>query len=350
MLLLLLLLAATITACMAEEHLYGKGGEPPVTPVEPTDPEPPQDNVTLVFRLEVTAGVGSEDHLLDEMDGFTIFLFDEQGGYLRQEVVTREQLLASNNTVTLDMDPGKYEMVCWGNSLEYSMITNLTVGKHISEAAIVHTATQGGQVVVVPDGDPLYFAPRNTTNVNSRGAGGAAYAFVVPEQGTVNADIEFAQAHKKLRVNVENFRGTDAGGVTDCPEVYVGVLGCGYNFLLQPVAGARLAYRNRTTQQAATGRTGEATRARARFNTPLFTSNDALTIDVINPADQKVCYSLNLIEHLKEQNINPEDESIREINIDIIFKTDPNPDDTFDASVAITVTDWTGKPVVPDLD
>ena len=117
---------------------------------------------------------------------------------------------------------------------------------------------------------------------------------------------------------------------------------CGYNFLLQPVEGAQLAYRNRTTQQVDT-RSGT-TYARSGFNAPLFTLDDQLTIEVINPADRKVHLTLDLIDELKKQNINPADDTVGEIRVDIEF------DETFDATVTINIPRWNETPVVPDLN
>jgi len=329
---------------MDEEYVY----------CDPGQPESPY-NVSIQFRMQVTAGVGSTDILLDEMDGFTIFLFDGDGKFLRMEEVERDYLLAHNNVVTLEVAPGPYQMVCWGNANEYSMITNLTPGVDIYDAAIVHTYTQGGKVVVVPDGDPLYYAPRTSTRMvtlnsqlstlNSRAArsAGGAYAFTVPEQGTVHADIDFLMAHKKIRVYVEEFAGHDAGGSpTDCPDIRIGALTCGYDFLMQRVEGAAVTYHNRAVQQVDTR--SSMLCAMAGFNTPLFDYDDQLSIDVLNPADGEVRHTLDLIGELKKRNINPADEDIREIRVDITFA------DTFSAAIKITIPGWNGKPTLPGLN
>jgi len=332
-----LCLAQLMAGCMAEEHLYGRDG----TEEPPNETEEPKEdyNVKLQFHLQVSVDAGTKDQLIDEMEAFTIFLFDGNGGFLRSENVERDYLLANEGTVTLNIDPGTYQMVCWGNAKAYSMITNLTKGTSINDAVVVHTYTKGGQVVIVPDGDPLYFAPRNGS---TRSAAGGAYAFTVPEQGIVQAEIDFAVAHKKVRVNVDGFRGTDENGTTDCPSVHISALSCGYDFLMQPVAGAQLAYRNRTQQQTAT-RSGEAC-AVASFNTPLFTYDDRLTIDIINPADEKVALTLDLTDELKKQNIDPASQEVTGIDINIHF------DETFDAAVTITTSGWTATPTLPGLD
>lgn len=300
-------------------------------------------NVTIQFHMSVTAGVGSEDVLLDEMEGFTIFLFDGGGRFIRTQDVERDYLLANNNTVSLTIDPGAYQMVCWGNARDYSMITNLVPGVSIQDAAIIHTYTEGSKVVVVPDGDSLYYAPRNTVGRSRASAAGGAYTFTVPEQGTVHADIDFTMAHKKLRIYVDKFVGTDTDGIrTTCPDVRVGALTCGYDFLLQPVEGASLTYRNRTVVQTDT-RTGT-TCPVAGFNTPLFGYDDQLTVDVLNPVDEEVRLSLDLIDELKKQNIDPGGEDIREIRVDITFT------ETFKAAIKITIPGWSGTPTLPGLN
>jgi len=313
---------------MDEEHPYCAVVETPY-------------NVSIQFHMSVTAGAGSEDVLLDEMEGFTIFLFDVNGKFIRAEEVERDYLLNNDNTVSLTINPGNYQMVCWGNAKEYSMITNLVPGVSIQDAAIVHTYTEGGKVVVAPDGDPLYYAPRNTVG-RSRAAVGGTYAFTVPEQGTVHADIDFTMAHKKLRIYVDKFVGTDAdGSQTDCPELRVGILVCGYDFLMQPLQGAALCYRNRAVVQTDTR---AATCPVAGFNTPLFGYDDQLTIDVLNPVDEEVRLSLDLIGELKKQNIDPADEDIREIRVDITFQ------DVYDAAIKITIPGWSGIPTLPGLN
>lgn len=179
--------------------------------------------------------------------------------------------------------------------------------------------------------------------LNSRSAAsGGSYAFTVPEQGVVQAGIDFTVAHKKLRINVDGFRGTDKNGTTDCPDVHVSSLSCGYDFLMQPVTGAQLAYRNRARSQTAT-RNGDACPA-ANFNTPLFTYDDGLTIDVINPADEKVTFTLDLTTELKKQNIDPANPNVTGIDVNILF------DETFDAAVTITTPGWTETPTQPGLD
>ena len=185
-------------------------------------------NTTLLFRyVDETYG---NDLFLQAIHSVDAYIFDEAKTLVDHRRFEQAELAAFPGW-KLDLPPGNYYAVCWGNADNNSRLREL-----IPE---VNSFDDG--IIKIPDGaditsgSPIYYAPYELhANVNSIAAGPRLldptmkdYAFTVVEQRENVKEMNFVCAHRTINVYI-------TGYADSTPAVVTGEHLCGeYDFYYQ---------------------------------------------------------------------------------------------------------------------
>lgn len=265
----------------------------------------PAGSLSLQF---VYRGDGSQDIFASKIESVHLYAFRPDGEFLRRFQVGKEQL-KERQGMRLDLDPGEYRLVLWGNLNENSRI----VGQNrFDEFGVVHPYP--GQAGIATF-DSLYFATR---------------PLVVRASADQTETIEFRSAYYRLEVYLEglSYPSTDGGELM--PVVAVEPIHGGYDF------------RMRTTEPMTTAYPGVSAGKRWKFATCdllRFGPQDMLQVNILSPRHENVL-TISLPDFLADNQLDIWDKQEVVIPIYVRFT---------DVGVEIKVPDWDSEPIQPDF-
>lgn len=174
--------------------LFGCIYEDPENPKEPDEPDPPvdegvyetklafeclSDNFTDIFAEEITNNPKMTTH----SNAVYLYIFNKSTGELVSEKTISKSNLRNFQGVTISLDPGEYEIRCWGNIGSQTTIYNR---EKLSTARLINAKNYPNKGSAISD-DPLYFGSTTLT---------------VPEDGfepnSITDTIYFKTAHLQM--------------------------------------------------------------------------------------------------------------------------------------------------------
>lgn len=170
-------------------------------------------NVTLQFRYTAD---GTTDVLPEYIGSVTLYVYDSKTGQFIKSAKIDNTDLLKYQSANLMLDPGTYDIVCWGNVKDNTTFNNTFAGE--SEAALTNPYCNTTQKVTT--NDPLYYG-KTTLNVSSN---------LYETSGTV----DFCCAHIDIWVYVKGITDKSSSGENIPPIVTVSNLLPAYNFSMQP--------------------------------------------------------------------------------------------------------------------
>ena len=288
---------------------------------EDQDGCPPSGNHNLVLRFYNTDNDGKEifNTSIDKVD---IFLFDIDDKLKYQFEANKNELIASQ-IATLNVEPGDYRVVCWGNAKDNTRYM-LQEGKNLSEGYVYKYIPEGETPA---DGNPLYYAPYNHT---------AAQRFTVEADKKKTVDVRFRSAHIKFIFTVKNYAAVM--GETNHPYIELTNLYPKYDFTMSHLPTPAVRYMKQTSPETRIIEDVTYT----RFNTPRFNRVNPVEIKIRKEVDSAPLQIFALTDVLNDLDIDVENqvECTLAFTIDFTGGTD----------VGISISKWEGSELEPEVE
>ena len=258
-------------------------------------------NVTLRYRLPDGAG---GDAFRQNISRVTAAVYD-QSGALVQTVSTTDTDHASFQGIRLNLDPGTYRVIAWGNAGANTVLNNI-MGTYTDGAT---TVTYNNLLTgTVGNGDPVYYAP-STVQTRSGNADGE-FVITLADGESYEGTIDFRSAYRHVEVFVKGF---ESNGVTT-PTVELTGLPPGLTFLgMDPITGAILVTSRIDTQSVTVDEGGvNVTYSLAAFDIFYLDLADYdIGINVIDPNTGHIVYTTKMNDHIDPDSDDPDKIVIR---------------------------------------
>ncbi len=293
------------------------------------------DNVTLNFRLPAD---NVDCTFLDNVFTAVTAVYDE-GGELVREVVTTSAHHLSFKGVRMNLPPGEYRVVSWGNT-----------GSHTSHLDIDFNYKDGADAVVTYNdivdgkirhgGDALYYAP-NSVSMSRMGTGqgneDGEYIMTVSEDGH-EGTLDFRHAHRRLDVFVKNFND---GEGSQTPVVQTANIPQGLSFTGMKPIDRDLVTAELQSEMVTVEYDGkEEYYALAAVHGFYQKVGDYDTvINIVNPRTGATVYTTMLQEHFDPETDDPEKDVIIQLLIEFLGDTE----------VEVTIPGWGNEDVTPGI-
>lgn len=281
---------------------------------------PPEVNTELTFSY---TGDENDPTMFGRMiDRVTLFVFDNTDGqHILTKTVEKSELILFQGT-KLYLPAGEYTILSWANAFDATEIIPGTLSTGRVHHPSHGTTPQG----TIPTNDHLYYGE---------------YPLTVPAAATlpgnsgshmVTGDIPHRSAHINIEVYTKGFGS--AGDPASWPMIEMTNLMPQYKIQMGDAAPYVTSY------FPAMGWDADKKGAAARFQTLRFAADNTADIVVRDPADRTVKASLDLRQHIIDHTIAVDGR--HEVTISVLFEFT-------DLGVSITVPDWTGGNVDPDI-
>lgn len=269
---------------------------------------PPAFNALLSFKY--TGDNNDEGMFAKMIDGVNLYVFDKSGQFVIKQEINKSALIRFQGT-QLNLNPGEYTIVCWGNLFEDTKVSNLDV----FDSAVVNHPNYNVVGKLIPTNDHLYYGK---------------YHITVPQSGVVSGEILFKGAHINMEIFVQ---GLGLSGQKELyPVIEVRNLMPQYGFDMenrQPM---------QTTYQPNISYDEKLIASTAYFQVLRFADDNPVVIDIINPVTKEIKASINLKDFMLTEGIAIDDKN--EITISMLIEF-------ADLGIKITVPNWEDTDITP---
>lgn len=280
-----------------------------------------ENNFILKFRY---VSDKPEELFIKKIKKVDVFVFKESGQYVTTQSADLTAL-TSFAGISLNLDPGNYRIVCWGNATGKTFISPMSANSLMKDAYISHVSLRDGTAAI--NGDTLYYALDNLTFPSSLKA--------TTSETVIERVLNFHNAYIKMHIYVKGFTDKDSQGNLLAPIIEMtGVTGS-YNFDMQSF-GNTVRYLNTSAYENILGERI----AKVTFHTLRFKDDNPIEIKIKKSSDGSTLTTISLKDFMKENNITVE--GIEEAIVPILVEYK-------DASIKISVPEWEQTPIDPEL-
>lgn len=285
----------------------------------PTDIE---NNFVIKFRYVSNE---SGELFIKKIKKVDVFVFRENGEYVMSQDADIDAL-TNFAGVSLNLEPGNYRIVCWGNASSKSFVSPLSTSSLMKDAFVCNMSLRNGTSAI--DGDTLYYALDNTVLSPS-------LKVTTVSETIIERILDFRRAFIKVQVYVKGLVDKDTQGNLLAPIVEMTEVPSTYNFEMQAI-GTPIRYLNTSVFENISGEKI----ASITFNTLRFKDDNPINIQIKKSSDGSTITSIGLTDFMKKNNITVEGKEEAVIPILVEYK---------EASVEISVPEWWQIPVTPEL-
>lgn len=259
--------------------------------------------VTLRFRY---VGDGTTDIFPDKIEHVTMYVYSAADGSLVATQKYDDNALDAYQGAEIALFPGQYQIICWGNALDE---TTISEGDKIAANGYYDNSE-------IATNDPLYYG---------------SIEIEVPETlAEKNYICDFVSSHVKFRVRIEGFDDP----VLNVPSLELTQLASYTDFDNVPSDEERCSYHPVLTADA-----DEPTNYTAAFNTLRFNDDNDIMLQVHANESRAVVHEFSLADFLNEHNIAVE--GVQEASVSILIRFSP---------IGVEIVDWDSVPVTPGFD
>lgn len=288
------------------------------------------DNLTIGFLYPDDNGT---DIFSQQVNKVNLFVYDQQNNYVTSQRIDQSSLSTFAGT-KLQLNPGTYRIVCWGNADKHSEFLGINNGSLWKDAFLANSTIDANDVT--PNGDPLHYAPKGGESADLRQSTAPGFYVTVPTQGTKEVTIDFTRAHIKVIVYIKGFEDFSAQGEFLTPFVELTNVPSRYNFDLE-TTGKLVTYRDVATQTTVEGNQV----AVMVFDTPLFDQDTPINLVVKQQSDGKTLTTVSLADFIQENNIILGNSVVLELPIMLTY---------IQGKFEIGLPNWDKKPVEPGFN
>lgn len=268
---------------------------------------PPEVNLRLTFSY--LGDTGEPSMFARCIDYVTLMVYDKnENRVLRREINKNE--LTRLQGAELILEPGKYTIVCWGNSHEYTQFDH---SESFANGRLHHPNLPDG--IKIPTNSHLYYG---------------VYNAVIPEQGAVQGNIPFSGAHINIEVYVRGMASVDTPD--NWPQIEMHNLMPQYTMEMKPA----MAYA--TTYYPETGYNMQKNLNETLFQTLLFRDNNPVYLEIKSRAGESLL-SIGLEEFMAANGLSVNGKNEATIPVLVEFT---------DLGVAVRVPEWFVNEVQPE--
>lgn len=280
----------------------------------------PEVNTELTFSY-----TGDDDNptMFGRMiDRVTLFVFDKADGqHILTKTVEKSELILFQGT-KLYLPAGDYTILTWTNAFDATQIIPGT----LSTGRVHHPSYGATPQGTIPTNDHIYYGEIQLTVPAAATLPGNTGAYLV------TGDIPHRSAHINIEVYTKGFGHSD--DAASRPVVEMTNLMPQYKIRMADAAPYATSY------FPAVAWDGDKKAMAARFQTLRFGEDNAIRLIVRDPATCEEKASLDLKKYIADQAIAVD--GVNEVTISVLFEFT-------DLGVSISVPDWTGGNVDPDI-
>lgn len=281
---------------------------------------PPEVNTELTFSY---TGDDNDPTMFGRMiDRVTLFVFDNKDGqHILTKTVEKAELGLFQGT-KLYLTEGDYTILTWANAFDATEIVPGT----LASGRIHHPSYGATPQGEIPTNDHLYYGEIALTVPAAATLPGSTTAY------RVTGDIPHRSAHINIEVYTKGFG--HSGDAASYPVVEMTDLMPQYDIRMgdaRPYATSYFPAVEWDTDKKAMA---------ARFQTLRFPASNTIDIVIRDPRTREVKASLDLAQHIADHAIAVD--GVNEVTIGVLFEFS-------NLGVTVTVPDWTGGNVDPDI-
>jgi len=266
------------------------------------------------FRVSfIYYGDGTTDIFPSKTESVQMYVFDTEGTYVDRYTYSGTSPNAFQG-ITLDLEPGSYDVICWSNVTGLSEITG---GEGpLEDHALYSSPYLSGDPI--ENFDSLYFGRQR---------------IIIPANREGEDTVYFSSAHINMEVYVEGLPSTWASRAVEDPQGWLVVRNVfvGYDFAGQVTGEVSDMY-------PAFVPTTQEDMMMSRFNLFRFNNQNRILIDIYN-GEGRLAYTLDLSDFLAQHNINVE--GVNEITVPVYIRF------TGSGKVQVSVAPWGSEIVNP---
>lgn len=281
-------------------------------------------NGKLLFRYQQPDGSDFKNNIRD----VHVLLFDENYLFHRY-AYTDAAGLDTLVGVHMNLSPGNYYVVCWGNADDNVSNSPVTEGSSMS-GSYVQTQPQHGK-------RPIFYSPYKdivTKAPASRANADYTVHRIEVKQVEFEETLYFFQAHRELNVYVIGYDDPVLGPDPQF-DIKVTNLPCGYDFLLRVLPDCE----DKDAKTEFVTRSGTDMQA-AEMHTPYHEIADDIFIHVSAPGGVPIVAPINLAQFVADNNLPADPAQLHEINITLTYTG---------GTVTVTSEKWTDISTEPEI-
>jgi len=294
--------------------------------------------VILNYKL-VERGKSNKDIFRNYINDVTMMIYDEDGKYVKSTRIN-ESALNSFQGAKLNLSPGDYQIICFGNVKDNTLLEGYGKNTRIQDGLIRYKTVEDNKTY---DGEEVFAAPRSAPGSGSSGSfqPGLFNLTVLPDS-IIEDTINFTPFHRHVEVYVQ---GYDEDGEL-YPRIELTDITYGYDFKFQTLRDEHQIERRISLEKTCTGSyspTGPI--AVSTFCTSYFDNDCSIDVMVKNPSSGNIKTTVNMKKFLADNNVVLDDyltdqnETTIRILVTILNDT---------GEIKITLPTWETKPVDPE--
>lgn len=281
-----------------------------------------ESNFILKFRYMTD---GSENLFAKKIKKVDVFVFKEDGKYVMTQSADLAKL-TSFAGIKLNLAPGNYKVICWGNASNNTFINPLSTNSSIKDAFVAHISLRDGTSAA--EGDTLYYAVDHTPLTESLKVN------IVSEK-VIERIIDFRSAFIKVQLYIKGFVDQDLQANSLPPIIELTNITGGYDFEMQAM-NTNIHYSNSAIFENILGEKV----AKASFNTFRFKDDNPIMINIKKRSNSSILTTIALKDFMKQNNITVEGIEKAIVPILIEYK---------ETAVKISIPEWWQTPIDPEL-
>lgn len=278
---LLLLIALLLYGCIDEE-------------VDPC----PSNKVENSLQLNFVYTDGKQPDIFNEkIERVHLYIYDIDEQYVKKKRVDKSELTRFAGT-HLNLSPGIYRVVCWGNAADKTTLYKPAMGRLFKDAHLLFgqpDKEEADSSVATGGGDALYYALTSTTAFTH-----GPFVVTIPRDAekVKTATINFGSAHMQVEVYIKGFEDKTTDGNLLLPLVELTAIPAGYNFDMKPL-NRFISYRDKAAECIIEGEP----MCGVDFSTPLIGTDTPARVVIKRESDGTTLTNFSLSEFIRDNDI-----------------------------------------------
>lgn len=269
--------------------------------------------VSLHFRY---VGDGTTDIFPSKIEKVTLFVYTADGNHLVTQTEYDKDKLSSYQGADLELFPGKYHIVCWGNTFDATEIRE-------DEKKIAAPGYFSGSDINT--NDALYYG---------------TIEMEVP--GTLehrDYTCDFVSSHIKIQVRLEGFADAVVPGTLQTETNMPVVLGMAHLPSFTDFGNVPAADVQSTYYPVLSVDSEDAGSYVAQYNVLRFAENNPVTLQILTGADHTVLQEFSIADFISKYGIQVEGRN--EVTLSILLRA---------STVGVEIVDWEKENIDPGFD
>lgn len=293
----------------------------------------PKDVNNLILNFDYLDSQGA-DIFLRTIHRVDVFVYDVEQRLVYRQTVDQASLNVYDG-IGLNLAPGTYKIVCWGNDMNRTIFGGVDLGDLFADASLSYSILNPEDDIAY-GGEALYYASKIESVADKQ----LSTVTISEQEGKTEAEIRkiyFNCAHIKIDIYIEGFEDYTAEGKSLAPFIELTHLPASYNFDMQ-LSDSYVSDLDTASYRTIDGKQ----LAVSSFYTPFFDENTPIQVLIKKQSDSSTITTISLREFIKENNIKLENNHEVVIPLFMEYKY-------ISSKVSIGLPTWKQIPIEPEL-